>query len=448
MTAAVTISGLSGIDTTTVINETLTAAGQPQQAEETALSSLQTKDSAYQTINSALAAIKTAADTVSDPATWQATTATSSDSSIVATGSNTALAGTSTTFSVTALAAAQVSTIALSDPNNADVASSGISIVTGYGTSSAATHQITPKSNSAADLVTAVNAANIGVKASLITTSTGTVLQFSSTASGAANAFNVTGLSDGAAQNLTNATDASISVGTAGQGGYSVTSSTNTFANAIPGVTFTASKLTTGATITVASDPSTASNAVQSMVSAVNSALSLINDNAGQGDILEGDSLVTSLTNQLLSAVSGGSSAGGSSFSIAGLDINEEGQMTFDSAAFATEYNADPSTTQSLVSNLSTQFSAVGDEASNAGTGSLTQAISSDADQEGSLTSEIADWTTKLADEKTSLTAKYAAMDAALSKMQSEQSYLASAFGTSSSSSSSSGLSSASVSAS
>lgn len=453
MTAPVTISGLSGIDTTTVINETLAAAAAPQQAEQAQLNNLQTTDTAYQSINSAMAALKTAADAVRDVGTWQSTTATSSDSSIVATGSTSALAGTATSFSVTALATAQTSTISLADSANAANAGIGIDITIGTG-SAATTSHITPASNSAADLVTAVNAANIGVKAALITTTTGTILQFASTATGTANSFTVSGLTAGSTNgtpnelsNLSTAADAAITVGS-GAGSYSIDSSTNTFANAIPGVTFTVSALTTSpATISVTSDPTVASTAVQNLVTAANAALGLIAANTGQGDLLEGDSLATTLTAQILSAVSTGSSANGSSFTLAGVDINTNGQLTFDSTAFAAGYTAGAVITQSLVSNLSTALSGIGDEASNTATGSITQALSSNSSQEANLTSEIADWNTKLADQKTALTNKFAAMDAALSKLQSEQSFLASAFGGSSSSTSSgSGLSQASVS--
>lgn len=156
------IAGLSsGIDTTSLISQLMTVAAAPQNALQGQLSQVQKQLSAYQDINTKMAAVKSAADALAIARTWQATTAASSDASIVASGSSTALAGTSTTMSVTRLAQAQVSTAALADPANAANAAAGLDLTIGVST----TH-LNLASNLATDVVSAINAAGLGIPAS------------------------------------------------------------------------------------------------------------------------------------------------------------------------------------------------------------------------------------------------------------------------------------------
>ena len=436
--AGLSISGLSsGIDTTSVIQSLMTVAAQPQAALQVQLNNVLNEQSTYQMVNAKMAAVKAAADALANASTWAATKATSSDSSIVATGSSTALSGTSTTFSVTALAQSQTSTATVSDPDNAAVAANGLDLTIGGNTA-----HVDLTGSSASDVVSAINGANLGVRAALINVQGGgQVLQFTSTSSGADNSFDISGLSD-SLKTMVAAQDASITVGDPANGGYTVTSNTNTFTDAIPGVTFTVSKLTTDpATISVSNDSTSISSAVQSLVSAVNSALGEIKGDTAQGAALDGDPTVNAITQQLLSVVSYGTSDG-QTFADAGLDITSTGTVTFDATAFATAYAKDPTKIQSMLQNsLATGFSTVGANASDETYGSLTALLNTDSAQVTDLNKRISDWSTKLADQQTALTNKYAAMEAALSTMKSQSSFLTSAFasmtGQSSSSSSS-----------
>ena len=84
----------------------------------------------------------------------------------------------------------------------------------------------------------------------MINTDSGPLLQFTSTATGAAGAFSINGL-DNAPQTLVAARDAQIAVGDPAAGGYTVSSSSNTFNNVIPGVTFSVGAVASGVTVTV-----------------------------------------------------------------------------------------------------------------------------------------------------------------------------------------------------
>ena len=73
-----------------------------------------------------------------------------------------------------------------------------------------------------------------------MSTDQGNVLQLVSSTSGSAAAFTASGF-ENAAQTLVTAQNAQITVGDPSNGGYSVSSPTNTFTGFIPGVTFSVS---------------------------------------------------------------------------------------------------------------------------------------------------------------------------------------------------------------
>lgn len=435
-TGSISLSGLLGgtagqIDTTSLITQLMQAAALPQTQLQDKLSTVTSQLSAYQAINTKLTATQTAARALTDLTAWKATSATSSSSSVVATSDTSAAAG-STTFSVTQLARAQVSTVAAaSDGTVVSDPSAGITITGADGTA----HQISLTAGDATTVAAAINNAGVGVRASVITTDSGNVLQLSATKSGSANTFTTSGF-DSAAQNVISAQDAKIQVGTPGAGGYTVTSSSNTFTNLIPGVTLSVSALATDVTVTVGSDSQSISNKVQALVNAMNTSLTELNGDSGQGAVLQGEYDVRSVVTALTGAVSSGTSTG-ASLKTYGIDMDSTGKLSFDPTAFATAYAADPSGTQQAIAG---SFAKAVDTASTAAidptTGSITAAISSENATSTRLNSEISDWTTKLATIKDNLTAKYGAMETALAKLQSQQTYLTSMFKSMTSSSS------------
>jgi flagellar hook-associated protein 2 len=436
-TGSISLSGLLGgtagqIDTTSLVTQLMTAAALPQTQLQDQLSTVASQLSAYQAINTKLTAVQTAAQALTDPTAWQATTATSSSSAVVATSSTDATPG-STTFSVTQLARSQVTTVS-ADSNGTvvSVPSGGITITDSTGTA----HNISLNSGSAADVASAINAANIGVRASVVTTNTGVILQVSSSKSGTANSFTVGG-TDSTPKNVVAAQDAQASVGDPSIGGYTVSSSSNTFTNLIPGVTFSANALANDVTLTVGSDATSISNKVQALVDAANAAMTEISSDTAQGAVLQSQYSARSLISSLESAVSSGIASGGS-LADYGVDLNSTGQFAFDATKFASAYAADPSGTQAAVSgSFATSMNNSTTAAVAPITGTITSAISSAATQSSNLNTEINDWTTKLATTKDNLTAKYAAMETALGKLQSQQTYLTSMFNSLNSSSNS-----------
>lgn len=347
------ITGLvSGLDTTSIINAIMQAAALPQTHLKNQLLNEQAKLAAYQTLNTDMASLQTAADTVDDPATWQAMAVTSSSSSVVATAGTGAMAG-SLTFDVTQLASGQSSVFANTvSSTTAQVVSSGTPVTLTVGTGSPIT--INTGDGSLAGVAAGINAAKAGVQASIVQVGTSQYrLQLSSTTTGSGATFSVTGLNGtlGALNNTSNAQDAQITVGAGTPGAYSVTSSSNTFNQAIPGLTFTVSQVTTGVTLTTAPDSSGIADKIQTMVDAANSMLTAIagdtkfDTSTNSASILTGDFTATQLQDNILNAVSS-SLVNGTSAADVGLTLTKDGALSFDKSAFESAFATDPAGTQ------------------------------------------------------------------------------------------------------
>ncbi len=427
--SAFAINGLSsGIDTASLISQLMTVAAQPQTQLKNQLSVQQNVLTAYQAINTKLTALQTAADAVKQASTWAATKAVSSSASVVASTTAGATSGSATTFDVIRLATAQISTVAAagavvaSPPNGIDVVDAG-----------GVTHHLALSDGSAAGVATAVNNAALGIRASVVNTDSGPLLQFTSTATGAAGAFSINGL-DTAPQTLVAARDAQIAVGDPAAGGYTVSSSSNTFNNVIPGVTFSVGAVTSGVTVSVSSDASAISDKLKALVDAANAALGELGKDTGKGAVLESNYQINSITNSVLSSISRGT--GTASFASIGVQLTSTGTLTFDANAFASAYAADPAKAQaSAATSLAGALSSLAMQSS---TQIVSPLINSGTSQVGSLNKQIADWDTRLDSQRTAMQSKYTAMEVALQKLQSTSSYLTSALSAISKSNSSS----------
>jgi flagellar hook-associated protein 2 len=417
--SAFSISGLSsGIDTASLISQLMTVAAQPQTQLKNQLSAQQNVLTAYQAINTKLTALQAAADAVKQPSTWAATKAVSSSTAVIASTTSAAASGSATTFDVIRMATAQISTVAAT---GAVVASppNGIDVVDSAGV----THHLALSSGSPAAVAAAVNNAALGIRASVINTDSGPLLQFTSVSTGAAGAFSINGL-DTAPQTLVAAQDARIAVGNPAAGGYTVSSSSNTFNNVIPGVTFSIGAVATGVTVAVSSDAGAIGDKIKGLVDAANAALTELGKYTGKGGVLESNYQINSITNSVLSAISHGDGAG-ASFASVGVQLTSTGTLAFDATAFAAAYAADPAKAQaSAATSLSGSLSTL---AMRSSTVTLSPLINSGTSHVGELNKQIADWDTRLNDQRTAMQAKYTAMEVALQKLQSTSSYLTSA---------------------
>lgn len=444
MPSSFSVSGLLGgtagqIDTASLINQLMQAQALPQTMLKNQLAVEQTTLSAYQAINTKFTALQAAEQALTDPTAWQATAATSSSTAVVATTTGAASPG-STTFDVLSVARAQVSTVAADSSGNvvADP-TAGISITGSDGT----VHNIALTSASAADVASAINAANVGVRASVLNVDDGsggttTVLQMLASQTGTSSAFTASGFS-APVNNVVTAQNAQIGVGDPAAGGYTVTSQTNTFTGVIPGVTFSVNAVATGVTISVATDEKSISDKVQSLVDAVNAAYSTLGQTTAKGAVLQGDFEIQTLGQSLLSSVSNGTSAGGS-LKPYGIDMDKNGKLSFDAAAFAQAFTSDPAGTKAAIAgSFATSLDATVNSAIDPTYGTITSGIKSATDQSADLNKRIDDWSARLVDIRARLQQKYTAMETALAGLQSQSSYLTNVLKSLSPSSSSSG---------
>lgn len=450
------IGGLSsGMDTTSLINSLMQVESQPQTSLKTKVSAVTTANTSYQTVNTKMKSLLTAAQDLLNADTWKAAKATSSSTDVVATAAPGAQIG-DLTFSVTKLATAHRVTAKFASDDTPAVM--GDTFYVKIGDADPTPISIEVDKNNPQGVADAINKKGLAVRASVVTSDSGPVLQLSSTKPGGVNAFEITGL-DSTPTVISPGSDAEIRVGgveadgtTLKPGAFRVTSTSNTFSGLIPGVTITASNLADNVSVSVASDTDAMAAKMQALVDGANGALAQINLSAAPGSAttsgakptggpLAGDYTVRQLSGKILSSVSSGANSaiegleGFGSFKKLGIELTRDGKLTFNKETFSSAYNADPGTVKTAVTEgLAKTMEDVAKAATDSISGSLTQKIQSGTTMISRLNKEILDWDTKLADRRTALQRQFTAMESALSKVSSQSSWLSSQMSSSSSS--------------
>lgn len=209
----------------------------------------------------------------------------------------------------------------------------------------------------------AVNAANIGVQASIVNDGNGYRLSFSSSDSGAENALELTVTEDPVASGLADLTytsdvknltrtaeaqDAIVAIN-----GMEVTRSTNTVSEAIHGVTLELKKASEGnpTQVTVAQSTTGMRSSIEAFVSEFNKLQETINAATGynaetkQAGILLGDSMVRSVSAQMRQIIGGAVSGVSSEYQALvdiGVSTNRNGTLTLDTSKLDAALSKDP----------------------------------------------------------------------------------------------------------
>ena len=196
---ATSVSGLTTIDVNTIVSQLMTVERQPLAAMQRTLGGIQTKLSAFGRLQGQLAAFQTAAQALTRLDRWSATTAASSDE----TAARASTAGTAQPGSYTLVvdALAQRQSVASTTWSGADAIVGGGTLRLQFGRLDAGSFspdgarpevQITiPPGATLAQVRDAVNAANAGVRASLVADGGGMRLLLRGDATGADNAFSL-----------------------------------------------------------------------------------------------------------------------------------------------------------------------------------------------------------------------------------------------------------------
>ncbi|MPW18619.1 flagellar filament capping protein FliD [Paraburkholderia sp. CNPSo 3157] len=445
--AAAAQSIISGATNSTMdvnsLVQTLVAAKTVGQS--TIITNKQTSDntelSAVGQIKSALSSLDTALAGFLNGSALAQMQAAVTGTGVTATTSTGAVAGTYSVAvtNVATSSTARLNPIATGTTFNADT----LSIQVGSG---AATSVTIKAGASLTDVASAINKANAGVSAAVITATdaSGNVNQYltlTSTQTGSNTAISISD-SGGAnaalasVQSSTTGVDANVSIN-----GIATTSASNTLTNVLTGVTLDISGAAANSTqtLTVSADTSASASAIQSFVTAYNNyvttagKLSSYDSSTSTAGPLLGDSMTNGITNGLASLISAGVKSGSTTYSLAsiGLNLQPDGTLQVDSTALQTALTSNP-TAVNAIFNSATGIGAKLDTfmSSYIQTSGIidqrTQALNQDL-------SNLQDQATQLTNYSNELTAQYTAQFSALNtlmaQMQNNTNYLTQLFG-------------------
>jgi flagellar hook-associated protein 2 len=353
----------SGLDVNSIVTQLVALERKPIEQLQTQATTIQTKLSSFGLLQSYTANVRDIADRLSKPDFWTATTASSADpSSVAASSTSTATAG-SYAVQVTTLAQAQGlyskaytgSTSAVGTGTlhiELGAWNTGLTAFTADAAKTAIDVSIGAGDNTLDAIKTKINAANAGVTASIVSDSSGARLVLRSTATGVNSAVRVTAVDDDgnntdalglsalafdpatAAGQMTQSQAAKDTL--ASINGLPVTSTTNTLANVIDGVTLTLAKETTSAvTVNVGLDTTTLRKAVSDFAKAYSDISGYITSQTKydattkKAAALQGDRPTLTLQSNLRSVFLGSSGASSvfARLSDIGVELQSDGSM-------------------------------------------------------------------------------------------------------------------------
>ena len=368
----------SNLDVNGIVAQLMAVERRPLALLQQREADYQSKLSAFGTLKGALSAFQTAMQGFADPAKFKAVTAEAADKSILtatSTGGGKATAGSY---------AVEVQDLAQQQKIRSEGFATPLSVV-GSGTltiqygdydagtntfalnnaKAAQTVAIAPGNNTLAGVRDAINAANIGVSATIINDGTSNKLVLTSKDSGEANSLKITvadadgtnsdttGLSQlaydpssgaGAGRNMTQvqaAQDAKLRID-----GIDIVKPSNTITDAIEGLTLNLVKTNAGSptTLTVGRDAAGVKETVEAFVKAYNtlnqalSNLSGYNAATKKGGILQGDSAAMSIQRGLRAAMTAEVGTGNTftSLSSIGVAFQKDGSLALDATKLQT----------------------------------------------------------------------------------------------------------------
>lgn len=405
----------AGIDVPTVVSEVLQPQTQQVTQWQTEETTYKNQTTALQQLNTQLQTLLTDANNLNDPlGSFDAMDTAVSDASVLSASASTgAVAGTHT-ISVTSLATTS------SEYSN-EVASGSTAIGTGaitlqVGSGSASTITVDSSDDTLTGLAAAINKQNLGVTASVITDAGGSRLTLVSNSSGAAGNITISGNTSGLSFTVgSKGQDASLTVD-----GVPIDSSSNTVANAIPGITLNLMDTTSSpVTLQVSPDTSQAASAINTFVSDYNTVISNLNSqftsggSSGTTGTLLGDSAAEFVQSTLLGDATGGVSGNGAIASLAdlGITMNEDGTLAVDSTKLSTALTNNFQQVQNFFQATSTgfaqKFSSDLNNLTNPTNGPIAVDLNGISSSVSSLQSEITDFQANLTAEQQSLTTYY-----------------------------------------
>jgi flagellar hook-associated protein 2 len=408
----------AGFDVSSTVTQILAMESAVEVPWKAQLAGLQAKDVALSGIGTALSTLSTAVSALTNfDGVLASKQGSSSDTNVLTLSSagSTAVAGSHTVI-VTSLA--QTSS-QFSDriTTASDTLSGSITLQIG---SVSNTITLDSTSNTLSTLAQAINSGSYGVKASVVTDTLGSRLSLVSTASGAAGQITLT-------SNLTNETQSTAVGFQSGQtgkdaklnvDGLDTSSASNTVTGAIPGVTFQilSAAPNTSLQVQITTDNGSIETAVQTMVTAYNAVVTAMKtqegkDSTGKAEPLFGDPTLALLQSQLSAALLGGISNGKiNSITQLGIALGTDGSLTLNVSELDSTLNTNFSDVEgffegsgSFGQNLTSTLSSIGSVSTK---GAISLALQQNTAQETDINKNIATLETRMASEKTRLTAE------------------------------------------
>lgn len=319
----------------------------------------------------------------------------------------------------------------------------------------------TTATSTVSDLASALNTAGGPAVGAAIDLGSGAGARLVLTAAntGTAGALTVSGSGDlstlaGALTENRPATDAVVQMG-----GLTITRSSNTISDLIPGATVqllqadppgTPTGQGTNVTVSIARDANGVGNKAQALVTALNgvfsevSSLTSYDQDSKTGGPLFGDSRPTQLSQDLVSAMDSVVGSGKTlTLAQIGIQIQRDGTYTFDSSQLASQLAIDPTGVTSLLSKAAQAVQKVQQAATGTDTTTGWIATAQQGAQQNvtNLQASIDNWTARLATIQDTYTKQYTALDVAVSSLKTQQQWLSSQLGSLASTSPSSSIS-------
>ncbi|WP_311266786.1 flagellar filament capping protein FliD [Sphingobium sp. WCS2017Hpa-17] len=436
----------SGIDTSALVSSLVSATREPKQ---TAITNQQTLNSSrISALASAISSLDTFADALTEVLSGAAYTGTaaSNDTSIASVTmlSGGTPSGLPAQLTVEQLATARVySSAASSGSTGSTVIGTGSFTITNAA-GEATTITLDSTNNTFAGLASAINAANTGVTARVVTDTQGTRLVFKGE-TGAANDFTISANADDSSSilgsmNFTSSSTAQNAKVTLDGVAYEYAS--NTIDDAIPYLRIDLNKASPGTSVTLSMSQPTAglSDLLKEFVDAYNTLMKALNtatatgaDSSSSG-VLNGVAGVRDMKRQLSGITSTQLASTGTYKTLAdiGVSTNRDGTLSLDTTRLAAAMEADPEGVTNMVNpKVST--------ASNQGLSALMDSVRDNIERsDGPLktaqtrydalaedfTKQLEDLDEKMANYEEHLTKVYAAMETRLSALKATQSYL------------------------
>ncbi len=409
----------AGFDVASTVTQILSIQQGIETPWKNQLAALQKQDTALSAIGTDLSTLTTSLQSLTDFTGVLAQKQGSSSNTNVLSLTSASATATSGTHTVVVNSLAQTSS-EYSDTvaNASDTLSGSLTIQIGSGASQ--TINVDSSSDTLSSLAAAINSADIGVTASIISDASGSRLSLVSGTGGTAGQLTIssslsdattgTGLGFNKGQTGTNA---SLTVD-----GVSLNSATNTVSSAIPGVTFQllSAQVGTPVQVVIANDNSAIESAFSSLVTAYNAVVKDVNaqegkDSSGNAEPLYGSPTLALIQNQLSQALLGGKASGAiNNLTQLGISVNNDGTLTLDTDTLNTALNNHFSDVMGFLQNSDSFGQNFGQTLNSLGaqapSGTLYLAQQQNTAQEASLNASISNEETLIAAQKTSLTAE------------------------------------------